>query len=71
MGSGKMKRMRKIVATMSLPAVDRLNADHWNAARSCQYMGYLGTHLLVPFYSDIMQNLSSDVFAWNRVNLVL
>ena len=26
----------KIVATTSLPAVDRLNADHWNAARSRQ-----------------------------------
>ena len=25
-----------IVATTSLPAVDRPNADHWNAARSCQ-----------------------------------
>ena len=27
----------KIVATTSLPAVDRPNADHWNAARSRQY----------------------------------
>ena len=27
----------KIVATMSLPAVDRQNADRWNAARSRQY----------------------------------
>ena len=26
----------KIVATTSLPAVDRPNADRWNAARSCQ-----------------------------------
>ena len=26
----------KIVATMSLPAVDRLNADCWNAALSRQ-----------------------------------
>ena len=25
-----------IVATTSLPAVDRLNADCWNAALSCQ-----------------------------------
>ena len=27
----------KIVATMSLPAVDRPNADRWNAARSRQF----------------------------------
>ena len=26
----------KIVATTLLPAVDHPNADHWNAARSCQ-----------------------------------
>ena len=26
-----------IVATTSLPAVDRSNADRWNATRSCQY----------------------------------
>ena len=30
------KRMVKIVATTSLPAVDHPNADRWNAARSCQ-----------------------------------
>ena len=28
----------KIVATTSLPAVDRPNADRWNAARSRQYL---------------------------------
>ena len=28
----------EIVATTSLPAVDRPNADRWNAARSCQYL---------------------------------
>ena len=33
---GKKKRIVKIVATTSLPAVDRPNADPWNAARSCQ-----------------------------------
>ena len=36
--TGKKKRIRmKIVATTSLPAVERPNADRWNAARSCQY----------------------------------
>ena len=34
----KRKRMMKIVATTSLPAYDLPNADHWNAARSCQKM---------------------------------
>ena len=34
---GKKKKIRmKIVATTSLPAVDRPNADRWNAARSRQ-----------------------------------
>ena len=33
----KRKKIRmKIVATTSLPAVDRPNADRWNAARSRQ-----------------------------------
>ena len=33
----KKKKIRmKIVATTSLPAVDRRNADRWNAPRSCQ-----------------------------------
>ena len=33
----KKKKLMKIVATTSLPAVDRPNADRWNAARSCQF----------------------------------
>ena len=35
--TGKKRRM-KIVATTSLPAVDRPNADRWNAAHSRQYL---------------------------------
>ena len=38
----KRKRRMKIVATTSLPAVDRPNADRWNAARSCQFSYYIG-----------------------------
>ena len=34
----------KIVATTSLPAVDRPNADRWNAARSRQEEDFLDTH---------------------------
>ena len=30
------KRLMTIVATTSLPAVDRPNTDHWNAPRSCR-----------------------------------
>ena len=33
----KKKRRMEIVATTSLPAVDRPNADRWNAARSRQW----------------------------------
>ena len=32
----KKKRLMIIVATTSLPAVDRPNAGHWNAAQLCQ-----------------------------------
>ena len=35
-GREKRKRLMEIVATMSLPAVDRPNADRWNAAHSRQ-----------------------------------
>ena len=35
-GGKKRERRMKIVATTSLPAVDRPNADRWNAARSRQ-----------------------------------
>ena len=35
-GKKEKKILIKIVATTSLPAVDRPNADRWNAARSRQ-----------------------------------
>ena len=35
-GKKKEKRLMKIVATTSLPAVDLPNAANWNTARSCQ-----------------------------------
>ena len=35
-GEKKENRLMIIVATTSLPAVDHLNADHWNVERSCQ-----------------------------------
>ena len=36
----------KIVATTSLPAVDRPNADRWNAARSRQKLAKIRSMLL-------------------------
>ena len=39
-GKKKKKIRMKIVATTSLPAVDRPNADRWNAALSRQYIRY-------------------------------
>jgi len=41
-GKKKKKIRMKIVATTSLPAVDRPNADRWNAARSRQKYGEKG-----------------------------
>ena len=38
-GGKKRKRRMKIVATTSLPAVNRPNADRWNAACSRQFKG--------------------------------
>ena len=38
----KEKRLMEIVATTSLPAVDRPNADRWNAARSRQFRHEFG-----------------------------
>ena len=40
-GGKKEERLMEIVATTSLPAVDRPNADRWNADRSCQNSGSL------------------------------
>ena len=39
------KRLMRIVANTSLPAVDRPNADCWNTARSCQHCGPYVEHL--------------------------
>ena len=47
----KEKRRRKIVATTSLPAVDRPNADRWNAARARQ-----NTQNMTKFLEEIEKN---------------
>ena len=43
--------MTFLVATTSLPAVDRPNADRWNAARSCQLLQHL--YVFPPLKSAI------------------
>ena len=35
--SGEKKRLMRIVATTSLPAVDHPNANYWSATGSCQF----------------------------------
>ena len=59
-GKKKKKRLMKIVATRSLPAVDRPNADRWNAARSRQLYVVLGLEcsasmlaLLASFFNSV------------------
>ena len=49
-GGKKEKRMMKIVATMSLPAVDCLNADRWNTARQFP----LGIRILIKCLSKMI-----------------
>ena len=49
---GKKEIRMKIVATTSLPAVDRLNADRWNAARSRQKL----------MKNTASQNASQNIF---------
>ena len=51
----------KIVATTSLPAVDRPNADHWNAARSRQLYAFL-TLLLLELLLSIAQLKITCIF---------
>ena len=63
----KRKRRMRIVATTSLPAVDRPNADHWNAARSCQNDLALPIEFKIQFActffnTNVQQNFSRGVF---------
>ena len=44
-GKKREKRRMTIVATTSLPAVDRPNADRWNAARSRQLLVLFQHHI--------------------------
>ena len=50
-GNGKKreKRLMEIVATTSLPAVDRPNADRWNAARSRQFLASVTKNGVLSF----------------------
>ena len=56
-GEKKEKEIRmKIVATTSLPAVDRPKADRWNAARSRQYTFLTTTPLIQNLFTPKQQN---------------
>ena len=61
----KEKRLMIILATSSLPAVDRPNADRWNAARSCQNNLHSRGQLLVMGYN---QNYIENESQWQFTN---
>ena len=50
----------KIVATTSLPAVDRPNADRWNAARSRQLLNIWVARQLSGYWY-VRKNISEKV----------
>ena len=53
------KKFKIVVATTSLPAVDRPNNDRWNAARSCQVYGvYVKLDIKILFKSIHSGSLS-------------
>ena len=71
-GEEKKRRM-KIVATMSLPAVDRPKADRWNAARSrqkhCIYSPIHVMHTMISSCSEFFDPVSK--FATLEIELYI
>ena len=62
------KRLMRIVATTSLPAVDRPNDDRCNVARSCQNPNSHG----IKFLSNFTLNLETQPnFSWTEHELTL
>ena len=57
----------KIVATTSLPAVDRPNADRWNAARSRQFI----ISMLCRNFKHIFVKISSVIFREDKNDCLL
>ena len=54
----KKKKIRmKIVATTSLPAVDRPNADRWNAARSRQKNDVFSGHYVIASRGNLLRSV--------------
>ena len=51
------KRMSFLVATTSLPAVDRQNADRWNAARSRQFPTQKHSTIVMKVKVEILEGL--------------
>ena len=56
--------MSFLVAPTSLPAVDRPNADRWNAARSCQWIKCLS---LVDFTIVKHGQMKSGILLNSRI----
>ena len=54
-GGEKKKRLMIIVATTSLPAVDRPNADRSNAARSRQFTNIQGPRSQIKFGGKLVK----------------
>ena len=57
------KRLMIIVATTSLPAVERPNADRWNAALSCQ------NFLVIPCSAQITDVSALELSLWVCVGI--
>ena len=57
--------MAFLVATTSLPAVDRPNADSWNAARSCQNItfSYTSSFILLCLGSRLQYSMGRVLVA--------
>ena len=58
-----------IVATTSLPAVNRPNADRWNAARSCQ-LNKEHKVIFSFFVPQIAQQVSGERLSNTKFNFV-
>ena len=64
-GKKKKKIRMKIVATTSLPAVDRPNANRWNAARSRQLLfSYKARKIILllflkPLFQSLMRSINT------------
>ena len=57
------KRQIKLVATTSLPAVDRPNVDHWNTTGSCQLKGSSDLYTKICKFRPVPKITDKESFA--------